>query len=384
MPGSRRFRHKEAASPTIVIGSLKHSDPTLISISFYDGQLPGVELQQEFEVYPLSVLPERHHTYDDVIYHLGNHSGFHKEIYKLAWNFPGTVVLHDYNLRYFMREAFYRQPDEQFYRWALTNGDDEEGKGLQGLLHRLIPATVTSPMSHAVVNRSRKAIVHHRWVRNQFADASHIEVIPHFAKLNCRPAPKQIQDFKNKFAIKQSHFVLSCLGFINSNKLPNLQIEVVKRLIDDGYPVQMVFAGEPPRMSGPWNRRYGRGGIGMTLFLPDIWRNRNTLRAILASDIVVNLRNPSMGEASGTLMHALAAAKPTIISDINQYREFPDKVCWKVIHDGNQAEVLYAYLTTMLSDRDLRVAISRNASEYVKNVLDLEMISARWLQVILK
>jgi glycosyltransferase involved in cell wall biosynthesis len=91
-----------------------------------------------------------------------------------------------------------------------------------------------------------------------------------------------------------------------------------------------------------------------------------------------------MGEASGTLMHALAAAKPTIISDINQYREFPDKVCWKVVHDGNQAEVLYAYLSTMLSDRDLRLVMSQNALEYVRNVLDLEQVVAQWLQVILK
>ena len=364
---------------------VKALSPHLDIDLYYNNQPPSEELRSQNDAYPLAEFAARLKRYDEVIYHLGNHSGFHKEIYKLAWTFPGTVVLHDYNLRFFMREAFYRQADEQFYRWALADGEDGEGsKGLQGLLHRLIPATVTSPMSHAVVNRSRKAIVHHRWVRDQFADGRHIEVIPHFAKLNCRPAPQQIKDFKNKFAIKQSHFVLSCLGFINSNKLPNLQIEVVKRLIDDGYPVQMVFAGEPAPdvralesevRSGPY-----RDDIIFTGYLEE----QEYFSAIFASDIVVNLRNPSMGEASGTLMHALAAAKPTIISDINQYREFPDKVCWKVIHDSSQAEVLYAYLTTMLSDRDLRVAMSRNASEYVRNVLDLEKVVAQWLQVILK
>jgi len=352
---------------------------------YYDHQPPSMELQDQFDTFPLGDFAKRFKSYDEVIYHLGNNSVFHKEIYKLAWNFPGTVVLHDYNLRAFMREAFHHKSDDQFYRWALANGDDEEGnKGLQGLLHRLIPATVTSPMSHAVVNRSRKAIVHHRWVRDQFADGRHIEVIPHFAKLNCRPTPEQIKNFKNKFAIRPGHFVLSCLGFINSNKLPNLQIQVVKRLIEDGYPVQMVFAGEPAPDVEPVVSEIRSGKHREDIIFTGYLEEQEYFSAIFASDIVVNLRNPSMGEASGTLMHALAAAKPTIVSDINQYREFPDKVCWKVVHDGNQADVLYEYLRTMLWDRSLRIAISQNASNYVRNVLDLDKVVARWLQVILK
>jgi glycosyltransferase involved in cell wall biosynthesis len=320
-----------------------------------------------------------------VIYHLGNNSAFHKEIYKLAWNFPGTVVLHDYNLLAFMREAFHHQSDDQFYRWALENGDDEEGnKGLQGLLHRLIPSTVKSPMSHAVVNRSRKAIVHHRWAKNQFGKNDHIEVIPHFAEVYCRPTPAQIENFKNKFAINDGGFVLSCLGFINSNKLPNLQIEVVKRLIKDGYPVQMLFAGEPAPDVQPLASEIRLGKYHKDIIFTGYLDEEEYFSAIFASDIIVNLRNPSMGEGSLTLMQALAAAKPTIVSDVAQYREFPDKVCWKVIHDGSQAEVLYAYLRTLLSDRSLRKAISQNASDYVRNVLDLDKVVAQWLQVILK
>lgn len=364
---------------------IKALSPHLDIDLFYDTEAPAAELQQEFEVYPLSVLAERHHTYDEVIYHLGNHSGFHKEIYKLAWTFPGTVVLHDYNLRAFMREAFYRQPDDEFYKSALGSGESDEGMGgLKGLLNRLIPATVTSPMSHAVVNRSRKAIVHHRWAKNQFAKNDHIEVIPHFAEVYCRPTPEQIKNFKNKFALSPNNFVLSCLGFTNSNKLPDLQIEVVKRLINEGYPIQLVFAGAPapdvqPLVSETLSGKYKKNII-FTGYLDE----EEYFCAIFASDIIVNLRNPSMGEGSLTLMQALATGKPTIVSDVAQYREFPDKVCWKVVHDENQAEVLYAYLSTMLSDRSLRRAISRNALEYVKNLLNPELVAARWLQVILK
>ena len=351
---------------------------------YYDTQAPPTILKDEFNVYPLSTFAEHYESYDEVIYHLGNHIGFHREIYKLAWHFPGTVVLHDYNLGAFMHDAFYRGDDEQLYEQALLEGYGDEGRQeQQALASGHIPDPARFPMSHAVVGRSRKAVVHHRWVRNQFAVNDHIEVIPHFARLNCWPTEEELAGFKSKFRIRDNHFVVSCLGFVNHNKLPGLQVEVVKRLIDDGYPVQMVFAGEPaPDVKG-LELEILSGKYGENIIFTGYQDETDYFSAIFASDVIVNLRNPSMGEASGTLMHALAAARPTIISNVNQYREFPDKVCWKLTHDENQAEVLYAYLSALLSDRNLRAAISANSAEYVKNVFAWEKIIAQWIQFIL-
>lgn len=347
---------------------------------YYDGEPPIAELQNEFHVYPVASLPQQFGSYHEVIYHLGNNSGFHKGIYELAWAFPGTVVLHDYNLSAFMHEAFYRQ-NYELYRQALPNGD--EGRtGLQGLIHRLIPEPSSHAMSHAVVSRSRKAIVHHRWVKEQFENNKNIEVIPHFAKLNCQTSKDEIRRFRSKLSIWDNHFVLTCVGFINPNKLPRLQIDVVTRLIDEGYPVQMIFAGEPAPEVRDLVSEVRSGKYHEHIIFTGYLDETDYFSAILTSDIIINLRNPSMGEASGTLMHALAAAKPTIITDANQYREFPDKVCWKLAHDENQAELLYAYITALLSNTALRAAISNNAADYVRNVLALEKVTAGWLAII--
>jgi glycosyltransferase involved in cell wall biosynthesis len=350
---------------------------------YYDGEPASAALENEFDVYALSAFAERHGGYNEAIYHLGNHSGFHKEIYRLAWDFPGTVVLHDYNLGHFMYESFYAHGDERLYAQALLDGYGDEGRQeVRELSAGRIPDTSKFPMSHAVAGRSRKVVVHHRWVKHQLGGGSHIEVIPHFAELNCQPTPEEIVAFKNRFLLRDDHFVVSCLGFVNGNKLPWLLTDVVKRLIDDGYPLQMVFAGElAPEVKGlePEVRssRYAENII-FTGYLNEA----DYFSAVFASDVIVNLRNPSMGEASGTLMHALAAAKPTIISNTNQYREFPDKVCWKLTHDENQAEVLYAYIRALISDRSLRAALSNNSAEYVRNVLGIDKIIARWVQVV--
>ena len=349
---------------------------------YYDTDLPDAELRNEFDVYPMSVFPERHATYDEAIYHLGNHSRFHKKIYQLAWRYPGTVVLHDYNLSAFMHDSFYLQADWQLYEQALVNSNGEpERKGLLPQLRRNVNGL---PMSAAVINKSRKAVVHHRWVKSQFSRNDHVEVIPHFARINVTPTSDEIANFRERFSIKDTHFLISCLGFVNRNKLPELQVRVVKRLLAQGFPVQLLFAGETSpevrALQEEVEASEFRENIRFTGYLDEA----DYFNALFASDVMINLRNPSMGEASGTLMHALAAAKPAIISDVNQYTEFPDKVCWKLTHDENEAELLFDYLTVLLSNKNVRAAMSENAANYVQSVLTLEKIVPQWLRLIRK
>jgi glycosyltransferase involved in cell wall biosynthesis len=340
-----------------------------VDIDLFSNEQLTPELAANFVVRPLSAFPARFRDYDDVIYHLGNHAGFHKRIYELAWQHPATIVLHDYNLSGFMREAFYSQ---HLYRQAIRR---------VRLKHNEV-AERQAAMSHAIVDRSRKVIVHHRWARNEFAEHPHVAVIPHFAQINYTPTNDDIARFRQRFGLKDDHFIITCLGFVNLNKLPTLQIEVVKQLLSEGYPVQLVFAGEPApevmdlliqsKLDGC------AGNIIWTGFLDEV----DYFSAIFTSDIVINLRNPTMGESSGTLAHTLAAGRPTIVSDVNQYKEFPDTVCWKLSHDAHEKELLLEYMRTLLREPRVRDAMSINARNFVANVLGLDKVALQWLKTI--
>ena len=355
-----------------------------VDIDLYcDGPEIVTELKNEFEVYPLGAYQSRRQQYDETIYHLGNNSLFHREIYKLAWNFPASIVLHDYNLSAFLHDAFYLKPDWRLYEEALVNSNGHSGdKKPPGFIPRLRRHGGTVPMSDAIVNRSRKVVVHHRWVKEQFSDAGHIHVIPMFAKRNPEPAPEQIRAFKKKLQIDERNFVITCLGFVNTNKLPQLQVDVTRRLLAQGYPVHLLLAGETApevkRLQSEVEAGEHRGNITFTGYLDDT----DYFSALSCSDVIINLRNPSMGEGSLTLMQALAAGKPAIISDLNQYREFPDSVCWKVTHDQNETQLLYEYLTFLLSNRNVREAISANALDYAESVLALDRVIPHWLRLI--
>jgi glycosyltransferase involved in cell wall biosynthesis len=364
---------------------IKALKPHLDIDLYYDTELPALELRNEFDVYPIHLFPERREAYDEVIYHLGNHSGFHKTIYQLAWKYPGTIVLHDYNLSAFMHDAFYLQADWQLYEQALVDSNGErDHHGLLGLVPQLRRNVNGLPMSHAVVNKSRKVIVHHQWLKHQFNNNDHIDVIPLFGEISFSPTLEQIARFREKFSIKDTHFLISCLGFVNRNKLPELQVKVVKKLLAQGFPVHLLFAGETSPEVRALQEEVEASEFRKYITFAGYLDETDYLSALFAADVVINLRNPSMGEGSLTLVHALAAAKPTIISDANQYTEFPDKVCWKLTHDENEAELLCDYLTVLLSNKNVRAALSENAVNYVKSVFAIEKIVSHWLRVISK
>src|SRR5262249_4521900 len=49
-----------------------------------------------------------------------------------------------------------------------------------------------------------------------------------------------------------------------------------------------------------------------------------------AADVFVNLRHPTAGETSASLLRLLGWGKPVIVSDYAQFREFPEEVALRV------------------------------------------------------
>ena len=51
---------------------------------------------------------------------------------------------------------------------------------------------------------------------------------------------------------------------------------------------------------------------------------------MMAADVHVNLRSPTMGETSGTAIRALSLGKPLVVSDVGWFAELPDDVALKI------------------------------------------------------
>jgi glycosyltransferase involved in cell wall biosynthesis len=97
------------------------------------------------------------------------------------------------------------------------------------------------------------------------------------------------------------------------------------------------------------------------------WQPDERLKAALTgADVVINLRNPHMGESSASLLDALAAGVPTVVWDHGFYGEFPDDVVVKV---KAESEVQPA-LERLVTDRSLRERMGATAREHALRRFD--------------
>jgi glycosyltransferase involved in cell wall biosynthesis len=63
-----------------------------------------------------------------------------------------------------------------------------------------------------------------------------------------------------------------------------------------------------------------------------------------ACDVLVNLRYPTMGETSGSVIRALALGKPLLVSDVGWFSELPDDAVLKVPVDDYEVATIEAAL----------------------------------------
>ena len=78
-----------------------------------------------------------------------------------------------------------------------------------------------------------------------------------------------------------------------------------------------------------------------------------------ACDVLVNLRYPTMGETSGSVIRALSLGKPLLVSDVGWFSELPDDVVLKVPVDELEVVTLDAALELAADHREELGAAAR-------------------------
>jgi SAM-dependent methyltransferase len=90
------------------------------------------------------------------------------------------------------------------------------------------------------------------------------------------------------------------------------------------------------------------------------------VRYMAACDIILNLRYPTVGENSGTLMRALGLGKAVIVSDVGSFSELPDSICLKAPVGAGEEDHLFEFLNMLVSRPELRRGMGARAREWVQ------------------
>jgi glycosyltransferase involved in cell wall biosynthesis len=204
-------------------------------------------------------------------------------------------------------------------------------------------------------------IVHSRYVQARVRAAGYqgpVWRIPHPAWPEERVAPAEVHGDP----------LVGCFGHQNMNKrIPQLleAFTLVRRRRPGARLLLVGIAAERFDL----DRRLERLGIGGEALIREGYVSEERLSSLMAAcDVLVNLRSPTMGETSGSVIRGLALGKAMIVSDVGWFAELPDGVALRVPVDEYEVPTLAAALELAAAHR---AELGEAARAYVAEVHDL-------------
>ncbi len=318
--------------------------------------------------------------YDISLYQIGNNP-FHVAAYEMALAHPGVVVLHEANLHHLITDITIRRNDwDAYLREVEYNGGAEALAYAKRYVHTLErgPDYDGVPMLRRILERSRGVIVHSDAVAAEVRSAGYagpIARIWHGAWI----VDQSRNDYRDRLGLEERTPLAGIFGFLKPYKRIAESLRAFRRLVRIEPAAKMILAGEPhPELQldslidslGLVPNVRGLGFVSIDDF--------NGYLA--ACDIVLNLRYPTVGESSGTLLRALGMGKAVIVSDIGSFREYPDDIVLKVPVDATEEDHIFEYLNLLVSRPDFARTLGANARAWVQRECTWEIAARRYLE----
>jgi glycosyltransferase involved in cell wall biosynthesis len=281
---------------------------------------------------------------DVALYHLGNDPDAHGWILDALNERPGVVVLHEYVLHHLIAGTTIGRRNGRGYLDAMERELGVAGRLLGlGVLDNLLPLLWETqperfPLSGVVLDQATGLIVHSHYVAERARAAGYggpLWRIPH---------PVWPMGAVEAATDVSGDPLIGCFGFLNMNKrIPQLLEAFASfRRTRPGARLLLV-GGSGERFD--IERRLERLGLTEGVERIDYVPEERMWSLMAACDVLVNLRYPTMGETSGSVIRALALGQPLVVSDVGWFSELPDDVALKVPVDDYEVATIEAALT---------------------------------------
>jgi glycosyltransferase involved in cell wall biosynthesis len=325
------------------------------------------------------------------LYQLGNNAD---HVYMLPWlaRRPGVVVLHDISLHHLFDQATLRWDDRDAYDAMLEAEHGEPGRRLAAAfrLTRRRPRAMfyELPMTRQILAHARAVVVHSLYaalkVQAQRPGVPVIRVRHHVtpAALAARQALSR-PAARAALGVADDTVLLVSLGFVTKAKQVDAVLRFLARQRHTGRRLRYVIAGQDQPEDYDVRSLIASLGLGDVVQITGYVDERGFYRHVRAADVVVNLRYPSGGETSGTLIRALGAGACVLVNDIGPFSEFPDAVCAKVpMHPGRYDAEFERKLTELIDSPALRRRLGEEAARYTAERHSLARSAARYAQAL--
>jgi glycosyltransferase involved in cell wall biosynthesis/SAM-dependent methyltransferase len=315
--------------------------------------------------------------FDVMLYQVGNNV-HHDFCYEMALRHPGVVVVHEANLHHLIADITIKRDDWDAYMLAV----EEEG-GPEALAYAVRvrglevgPDYEGLPMLRRLLASSKAAIVHSGCVETELRGAGFsgpVARIPHGAWI---PDASR-SDFRDRLGIDESTPLIGIFGFLKPYKRIAESLRAFRRLVRVHPEAKMILVGEPhPELR--LQSLIQSLDLGSQVRLLGFRPIEEFVGYVAACDIILNLRYPTVGENSGTLMRALGLGKAVIVSEAGSFSELPASICLKAPVDATEEDHLFEYLNLLVSRPEARRALGARARQWVESECTWRQVAQRY------
>jgi glycosyltransferase involved in cell wall biosynthesis len=276
------------------------------------------------------------------LYQMGNNP-HHEAVQELALAIPGVVTLHDVVLHHLLIEATLAKGDFERYERRLRQDHGWIGELVAKARYwgELSSAAMFGlPVHRTLVRRQRGVLVHSQWAAQQVLEENPdlaVRVVPMGVPLPEPVDPEEARAFRSLNDLPLDRPLLGSFGFQTPIKRTAVAIQALAEPgLEDAH---LLIAGEvSPQLA--LAEEAGKLGVADRVHITGFLPYDQFETAITACDLCVNLRYPTAGETSASLLRVLALGRAAVVSDYAQFRELPGDVALAVpLGEGEAAEL---------------------------------------------
>jgi glycosyltransferase involved in cell wall biosynthesis len=333
---------------------------------FVDGLGRASADERTFDAHDF-VWKQRRNRYDLVTYQLGNAS-CHDYMWAYLARYPGLVVLHDPRLHHararqllqrerfddYRREFWYDHPDARrdFVEYAV--------EGLGG------PIYYCWSMLRVVMRTARLVAVHNPRIaadlRDEFPDARVEAIHLGHPAAPALPDPAVRARMRGALGVTDTSVVFAAFGKVTAEKRVGAMLRACAALTRDHVDAHLVLAGDASDYP-TLNEEIASHGIAGRVHAVGYVADETVRDYLAAADACLCLRWPTALETSASWLHGLAAARPTVISDLAHLVDVPASVALRV-DLVDEDRTLGEAMRALASDAQLRETLGQAGHAY--------------------
>ncbi len=342
----------------------------LAEVDVYVGDVtPTDPFVNRLPVFPTTQYAARRdaRAYHATIYHMGNFRGYHAAIFAVMQRSPGILVLHDFLLHHFFAGIHLDGGRADDYPWEVGYAEGTPGMAVaRAALRGERPLPLFDyPLVQRALDLSQGVICHSDYVRRQVAALRPdlpTAVVGLATTPSYRKPPAEIGqgDAERPFRIITAGYLTPAKGLETA-----LQAFALFRQTRPNARYTLVGNVEPGfDLDGLIQQTGVADAVEVRGYAPTL---DEFDRTIADADVCLNLRYPTAGETSASLLRVMAVGVPSVVTDVGWFSELPDDTAIKVSAPPTAADVAGA-LEALVADPARRLGMADGGQRYVAAV----------------